>query len=426
MKNQYIQKQQGMATLIVSIIVLIITTLMVLMATKVGIFDFRMAGNEARYKEAFATAEAGLDFAVQKFNSEFNYNDVTGFNAWKAGLDIILNNVPPVYIGSGTGLSGIAAGSSTPSFGVQICRVNTATGSCDFGSGVSINTVFRFTSTGLSADGSGTATVQREITMKQILGGSSPEVSILMSGGVGTGGNFNIVANPNGGGNGIPVSIWTNGNVDMSGSSSTCQSAGFTGNNAQCNSELISDGDGTNLSSYNPIFPDVLPNDPHFPSDIFRYIFGVARNDWETIYSMANSKHQVAANCGGLDTHSGEKFRLWWITGDCNMASNQIIGSQNDPVILVIDDHQLNMGGGGALIHGIPFLFDNPSNVATPSGDFQGSTAIYGALVSDVGGGAMNGSYSVVYDPKLLSNLTSPNESNNYAIGYIPGSWRDF
>ncbi len=58
------QFQQGMATLIVSIIVLIITTLMVLMATKVGIFDFRMAGNEARYKEAFTTAEAGLDLEL--------------------------------------------------------------------------------------------------------------------------------------------------------------------------------------------------------------------------------------------------------------------------------------------------------------------------------------------------------------------------
>jgi hypothetical protein len=369
-----------------------------------------MAGNEARYKESFTTAEAGLDFAIQKFENQFRNN----FDGTAASWTTIITNS---QFANKWKSDDTAAEAGEPSFRVTVTDTSALIG------GV---TVYRFQSPGSSADDSGTATVQREITMKQILGGSSPEVSILMSGGVGTGGNFNIVANPNGGGNGIPVSIWTNGNVDMSGSSSTCQSAGFTGNNAQCNSELISDGDGTNLSSYNPIFPDVLPNDPHFPSDIFRYIFGVARNDWETIYSMANSKHQVAANCGGLDTHSGEKFRLWWITGDCNMASNQIIGSQNDPVILVIDDHQLNMGGGGALIHGIPFLFDNPSNVATPSGDFQGSTAIYGALVSDVGGGAMNGSYSVVYDPKLLSNLTSPNESNNYAIGYIPGSWRDF
>ena len=409
MKNQYIQKQQGMATLIVSIVVLIIITLMIFFAAKVGIFDLRMAANEARYKEAFAAADAGLDFAIQKFDDQFTSN-FSGTASWAT---IISNS----QVANGTKADGTSAGAGEPSFGVTVT---------DTGALIGGVTVFHFQSTGMSADGSGTATVQREITMSKILGGSSPEVSILMSGGVGTGGNFNIVANPNGAGNGIPVSIWTNGNVDMGGSSSTCQSAGFTGNNAQCNSELISDGDGTNLSSYNPIFPDVLPNDPNFPDDIFQYMFGVVRNDWETIYSMANSNHQVASGCSGLDNTSGQKFRLWWITGDCNMASNQIIGSQNDPVILVVDDHQLDMGGAGAQIHGIPFLFDNPSNAATPSGDFQGSTAIYGALVSDVGGTAMNGSYSVVYDPTLLGNLTSPNESSNYAIGYIPGSWRDF
>ena len=62
-KNSF---QQGMATLVITTSVLIIITLMVIFATKVGIFDLRMAANEARYKEAFATAEGGLDFAVQK------------------------------------------------------------------------------------------------------------------------------------------------------------------------------------------------------------------------------------------------------------------------------------------------------------------------------------------------------------------------
>jgi len=410
MKNQCIQKQQGMATLIVSIVVLIITTLMVFFAAKVGIFDLRMAANEARYKEAFAAAEAGLDFAIQKFEDQFT-NNFTGPTSWET----IRSNSG---VANGTETDGTAAEAGEPSFGVTVTLIG----------GVS---VFRFQSTGLSADGTGTATVQREVTMRQVLGGSSPQVTIMMKGSVGTGGNFNIVANPNGAGDGIPVSIWTggsspHGDVTMTGSSATCQAEGFTGNNAQCGAELLSDGDGTIVSSYNPTFPDVLPNDPHFPDDVFRYMFGVARDDWETIYTMANSEHQVVADCTGLNGTSGQKFRLWWITGDCNMGSNQIIGSQNDPVILVIDDHLLNMGGAGARIHGIPFLFDNPGNAATPSADFQGSTAIYGALVSDVGGSAMNGSYAVVYDSILLGNLTSPNESNNYAIGYIPGSWRDF
>ena len=389
------QSEQGMATLIVSIVVLIITTLMVLMAAKVGIFDFRMAANDVRYKEAFATAEAGLDFAVQKFEDQFRNN----FTGWTT----IINSS---QVANGTKADGTAAGAGVPSFGVTVTNTGALIG------GVS---VFHFQSTGLSADGTGTATVNREITMKKILGGSSPEVSVMAAGSIGTGGNFNIVANPNGGGNGIPVSIWTNSDVTMQGSSATCQIQDFTGNNPQC---------GSTLSSAGNIGSDVLPNDSHFPTDIFRYMFGVARNDWETIYSMANSSHQVVSDCSGLNTTSGQKFRLWWITGNCDI-SGKVVGSLNDPVILVIDDHQLVDKANG-ILYGIPYVFDKPGNAVTPSADFGGSPIINGALVSDIGGSAMQGSYSVVYNSTLLGNLTSDNNSANFSIGYIPGSWRDF
>ena len=392
------QLQQGMATLIISIVVLVITTLMVFFAAKVGIFDFRMAANEARYKEAFATAEAGLDFAIQKFGDQFS-NNFTGPTSWAT----IINNSQVV---NGRKADGTAAGAGEPSFGVIVTNTGALIG------GVS---VFHFQSTGLSADGSGTATVHREITMKKILGGSSPQVSIMAGGTVGTGGNFNIVANPNGGGNGIPVSIWTNSDVTMQGSSATCQMQDFSGNNAQC---------GSTLSSAGNIGSDVLPNDSHFPSDIFRYMFGVARNDWETIYTMANSSHQVVPDCSGLNTTSGQKFRLWWITGNCDI-SGKVVGSLNDPVILVIDDHQLVDKANG-ILYGIPYVFDNPGNAAIPSADFGGSPVINGALVTDIGGSAMQGSYSVVYNSTLLGNLTSENNSANYGIAYIPGSWRDF
>lgn len=56
-----IRNQQGVATIVVTVVLLVVMTLMVLFASRVGVFDVRMAANEARYKEAFAMAEAGLD-----------------------------------------------------------------------------------------------------------------------------------------------------------------------------------------------------------------------------------------------------------------------------------------------------------------------------------------------------------------------------
>ncbi|TAK61349.1 PilX N-terminal domain-containing pilus assembly protein [Methylobacter sp.] len=413
------QAQQGMATLIVVIVVLIITTLMVFFATRVGIFDQRMAGNEVRYKEAFAAAEAGLDMAVQKFENQFKTN-FTGAASWAT---IIANSA----IAAGTETDGTTAEAGESSFGVTLTDVGSLIGGMN---------VYRISSTGLSADGTGTATVSSEVTMKSILGGSAPDVPIIVNGSVGTGGNFNIVTNPNGGGDGIPVSIWTGGpspagDVSMGGSSATCHIQYYDGNNSQCsnpsgNTELLSDGDGTTLTAQNTTFPDVLPNDPNFPDDLFQFLFGVTRADWQTVYEKANSRNQVVADCSSLTATSGQTFRLWWVTGNCDMGSTQIIGSSANPVILVIDDHELDMGGGGARIYGTVFLFNNPSNVATPSADFHGSPAIYGSLVSDIGGSAMNGSYSIVYDSTINSNLVSSNSSANYDMAFVPGSWRDF
>ena len=144
-----------------------------------------------------------------------------------------------------------------------------------------------------------------------------------------------------------------------------------------------------------------------------------------SVKAMAATHNQVASNCAGLDNTAGQKFRLWWITGDCNMGPLQVIGSADDPVILV-DDHELNMSGGGAIIHGLAYLFDNPDSVNTPSAQFVGTPSIMGAFVSDIGGNALQGSYSIVYQPGILDNLSTENDSANYSIAFIPGSWRDF
>ncbi|MGJ0486117.1 MAG: pilus assembly PilX N-terminal domain-containing protein [Methylomicrobium sp.] len=417
MKTATRYNQTGAATLAVTVIILLIASLMVFFATRVGVMDQRMSGNETRYKEAFATAEAGLDLATQRFINRFQ----TGFTGSGSWANIITNTA----IASGTETDGTSAESGEPSFGVTIANTGASLGGM---------TVYEFVSTGLGADGTGTATLRRQVTMKKILGGSAPDVPIIVAGSVGTGGDFNVVANPNGGGSGVPVSIWTGisgANVEMTGASATCHMEYFDGNNPQCsnpsgNTELISEGDGTTLTSYSSSFPDVLPNDPNFPADLFKFLFGVDRADWATVKAMAATYNHVVSDCSSLDSTAGQTLRLWWVTGDCNMGPNQVIGSLTDPVILVIDDHQLDMGGGGARIYGLTFLFDNPSDVATPSADFHGSPAIYGAFISDMGGNAMQGSYSIVYEPSLISNLTDNNDSANFTIAYIPGSWRDF
>lgn len=425
--NKSFRKNKGVVTLLTTVVVLVMMTLMVVFATKVGMFDQRMSGNEARYKEAFATAEAGLDLAIQRFENQFRAAGTVDLNGTGTGTTIatiIANSA----ISDGTGTTGAAASANTASFGVTIV---------DSGMALVGFPIYNFTSTGVGADGTGRAIITRQISMRKALGGESPDVPVVVAGSVGTGGDFNIVANPNGAGPGVPVSIWTDpgsgteGNVSLSGSSATCHEEYFDGNNPQCSnpsgtSELLSQGDGTTATSYTTNFPDVLPNDPNFPDDLFQYLFGVTKSNWLVVKNLAASKGQLVSNCTGLNANSGQEYIIWWVTGDCEMGSNQIIGSTDKPVIMVVDDHEFDMGGGNARLYGILYVFDNPDNVATPSTDFHGGPAIYGALVSDVGGAAMNGSYSIVYDSELIGNLTGDGNTSSYDLAYIPGSWRDF
>lgn len=56
-------RQRGVSTLVVAIVLLIAATFLTFFAAKVGIQEQRMSANDYRHKEAFATAEAGLDRA---------------------------------------------------------------------------------------------------------------------------------------------------------------------------------------------------------------------------------------------------------------------------------------------------------------------------------------------------------------------------
>lgn len=425
-----IKKQKGMATIIVAVVILVVITIMVLFAARVGVFDQRLSANEARYKEAFAIAEAGLDYAAERFESEFIrlYDGSTAGTSATTLAAILANS----QFANPTEIDGTAPEANEPYFTAEI----TDTGGTVPGADVNVYTV---TATGVGSDGSGTATIQRQFSMAYVFGGSVPDVPVIIGGSVGTGGNFNIVANPNGGGEGVPVSVWTgknNADVEITASSATCHFEFFTGNNATCSNPSGNDGEnisrgenpGTPIPSYDPNFPDILPNDPDFPDDLFNFLFGVPRDSWATIETQTrveSNNTQVTSDCSALmaaGTAAGQNFPIWWVNGDCTFNAGAIAGTTANPIILVVADGELTITGGGEL-NGVAYLFDKPGG-GTPSAKFGGTVEIVGSIVADVGGNAMQGSYSVVYDPTLIDSFIS--NGNNYSFAWIPGTWRDF
>ncbi|WP_340121140.1 PilX N-terminal domain-containing pilus assembly protein [Methylobacter svalbardensis] len=416
--------QKGMATLVVTVVVLIIITLMVFFAAKVGIFDQRMSANEYRYKEAFAAADGGLEYATQQFTENVSFIKTVGSSGgdykYDPNKDGNADAIPNPFLSNNNLAGGTASGSEA--------RFTASVGTTTSG-GV---TVYTLTSVGESIDRTGTASVSEQIVIRSITAGNTPDTPIIADGSMAVSGNMHVVANPNGSCTGCAVSVWTHNAVDTGSSISTCHILGFFPG-GQCPNPSLDDLH-TQLTNGPDQGVDIIQIDPYttdspagnFPPDLFEYIFGVPYTQWQSIKSAAESltPSQVYSDCNSLDSSSKG---IIWITGDCQINANATIGSEANPVILVVQNHDLSIGGN-VTIYGIVFLFDETpaDNSDDPDLDIGGGTKIIGSLISgvDIAGGT--GTVAVVWDKNIFDNIQNNSGESYRQVASIPGSWRDF
>ncbi|MCU7555725.1 hypothetical protein OCL06_14125 [Alteromonas sp. ASW11-19] len=262
-------------------------------------------------------------------------------------------------------------------------------------------------SDGTSPDGIATVTLTQQAIQYSVLA-NPPDVPLIVAGGLDVSGNFEVAANPNGGGDGVPLSIWTDLDVDMNnGSGTTCGLQEFS--DGACSSSPYSE------KGYQG--PDILDNDANFPTDLMEYLFNVPADDWPTLKADADLR---LTSCAGLGPAS---VGLIWVDGDCSLNANVTVGSIQDPVILVVTDGDLIMNGG-AEINGMVFSFKKPTTVGNFELDMVGSARVNGVVASNHPVGHANGTYNSVYDADVLESLEQNDAFQRVAI--VPGSWRDF
>lgn len=451
--------QGGMTTLFISVIVLIVVTLVVVYAAKVGMMDLRMSGNEYRYKEAFAVADGGLEYAVQQFAKSTTVQCVdetgavsttavaagepcppgtqsSGQYIYDPNKDRVADAIPNPFLND-KNISGGTASSDQPRFDATVTPTVTASGV----------TAYTFVSIGESTDRTGTATVSQQIVIRHVIGGKSPDTPIIADGTIDIGGNMHVVPNPNGAcpegsdKNGCPASVWTHEEFGSGSSISSCHIEGFE--NGQCpnpsqdplHSQITNASDeGEDIIESDPYTTDTPPG--NFPPDVFAYVFGVPYTQWATIKAIAEEDNQVIdADASDDDKYqdcdelSASSKGIIWADVDCTINGNGDIGSLENPVILVVKDSELKFGGHPT-IYGIVFVFDSTPGDGTNQAtvDVGGGTEIRGAMMSNVswGGGPGTGTFAVVYDPDVLNNLSSNSDDSYSSVSSIPGSWRDF
>ncbi|PTC00877.1 hypothetical protein C9975_05180, partial [Thalassospira xiamenensis] len=229
-----------------------------------------------------------------------------------------------------------------------------------------------------------------------------------VKGGINVSGNFQVVANPNGGGDGVPLSIWTDGIVDVNGSGSTCGQQEFS--NGECSSRPLSERGEHGI--------DILDQDPNFPADLLDYLFGIASEDWRDL------KEQATAELANCDNLSSAPSGLLWVAGDCNVSSNTIVGSMAEPVVLIVQDGDLRMNGG-AEVNGLVLSFTTPEDTTGPHElTMNGGAVVNGAVLANHPANLANGTLTVRFDGDVLANIT--NNDAFRRVSRVGGSWHDF
>lgn len=341
-------------------------------------------------------AQVGLDKAAVQLMSDFSVR--TNFTHLTA---------PPYYQVTFGDVTDITLGSSV----IQAVTV-TSVGT----SGYSANSA-------TSTDAESQVTVSQQIVSISPIS-STPAAPLTVAAGMAAGGNFSVAANPNGGGPGVPVSIWSSGSVGIGSSSSTCGQQEYY--DGACSASAYS----SNAAGKNADIVD--EDDENFPEDLLAYIFNGSTSYTEVIddvkASYANDPAEAAlhigadgtglANCDNLDTTSNG---IYVIKGACTVDD---VGTRDEPVILLVVNGDFTMNANSE-VYGIVFAYTDAANIETVPYDISinGTATLYGALVANYKLGNSNGSYNAVYDAEALGNLPTTVRS---IVATVPGSWRDW
>jgi hypothetical protein len=278
----------------------------------------------------------------------------------------------------------------------------------------------------------GEATVALPISNFRKLSGS-PAVPLVTKSTFPPQGTAEVVGNPNGGGVGVPLTSWINNNsecspgtpITSSGTWQTCEMQEWyhteeypegvtcTDSNCLCGSG----GNDTRHflswknSTETHIGIDIIV-DPAFPCDLFEFYFGVPRNLYQTIKNQAT----LYSDCSGLGPQSSG---LIWISGsECRLNANTIVGSPDNPVVIVSAATDTVLGGG-VTIYGVLYVFDGEDSSADLT--TLGSATVYGAVIVDAAINQFQGTFQIVYSESVLANA-----AGIAGLGSVNGGWRDF
>jgi len=474
--------QSGMITTFTGVLILVLLTLMMFFAVRVGIFDQRNSSNDTRQKLAFHAAESGLHHAKEFFRANSiilasstvdllpNGTDgwlAAGSERWLKCSDAGLNlssghgthpcfgepspdRRADVYYYSFDSSTSVPVDTnalipgSTELVDVQalLCVLDidfdltTPVKGCSTDKSLVDGSHYMITLLARGeADCIGTSCGAEALVREQLsnfggaAGGNPPSVPLTTKSTFPPSGSSEIVPNPNSGGVGVPVSVWMNANTSCSldgsvidpssGSWATCEAQEWYGLDA-----LPEDYTCTGNCSCSQ---DESVSWTHAGEDILG-IDLVADPEFpcdlfKFYFGVPRASYEIVKGFSKVlsdcSSLGPNSTGIYWISGvECRINSNTVVGSPKAPVMLVSAATETRLNGG-AKIYGVLYISDTEkSNAALFS---NGTNTIYGQVIVDATLGSYVGTFQVVYNQVAVERGAGLG-----GLGSVIGGWADF
>ncbi|MBY5922806.1 PilX N-terminal domain-containing pilus assembly protein [Ferrimonas balearica] len=379
------RESRGFATLGVTLLILVILAGVTLFAGKVLLMEKRISANEQQYALAFAYAESGLEAAARK------------------------------YLTDPAGICGTSATMTPPGTSASVAVAWTCSAG---GEPVTISATYT------ASDGGSGATVS-EVYARSALFNSGEPAPLTLASASKFNGTLDIGAAPNGGGTGVPLSIWAGVTDDFTGAATTCPVEEFGRAGGACStSDFVysEKARGSAKGDYVQGGQDIVVDDAGFPEDMFEFAFGISASDWEQIYQRGATKIDDCTSLTNADTG----IFVFEGTGMTQCRVNAI-GSPDAPVILIAVNADMDLKTGPT--YGVMFSFDSTPDdgVVDASLTLNATALVYGAVMSNGDEVPnMNGNAAVSWHPDVFSAIEEDVDGEFRPLVRVAGSWKDF
>jgi Tfp pilus assembly protein PilX len=362
-------KQQGAATLLITIIMLVSITMIILFAASYSVIQQKITSNSYQNTQAFEAAEAGMEFGIVYLQQNSS-----------AILSSPTNGYIPVYTSTNT---------------QNVVLANSSKFSIAFTNPVQNNyNLILITSTGTSYDGTATHTLMQQVAFGSLLS-TPPTLPLISKGAVSMTVN-SIVSNPN-----TNSTIESASSVHFTGNAQTLITGGAVGSNSANTNSDVQQSNATIAAMANTTF--------------FQTFFGASEAAVQATVQHSYTNSSSTDYSSILNGMTGTSIWITQTSGNALIGNNTVIGSTANPVLLIVNG-SLTMSGN-AIIYGIIYV------IGGISANLSGNSTINGGIIS-TGAMSLAGNTRINFNTAILSAVQRQLQTTYFAK--VPGTWRDF